>query len=354
VALVASAVAVDPAPAPFRPGLLSRGLAWVSTLPGHGWWAFPLLAVLLFSWSHVILWATGLRPFGTIDSALATAVFYGPFVLASLTYINRSAVRALAQFWPATGWPERDQTAWRYAFVNSPSGIGLLSLVVGIVASIGAFGPIAAVALGPTGDRTAYLAAYFPSALAGYGLVGVSAVHIGRQLRLVARIHREATHIDPFDRGPIYAFSNLTVRAGIAFVLLATYAMTVQGALQADNVVSLVVTSFTLVVGVICFVLPLWGIHERLGIEKDALLRDVEVRVSRLGEEMYRRIDAGQFDATKVVSDALAGVNALRDRISRLPTWPWPPNVLRGFMSALLIPVLVYIASRLIGGRVGV
>jgi len=41
-------------------------------------------------------------------------------------------------------------------------------------------------------------------------------------------------------------------------------------------------------------------------------------------------------------------------RIARLPTWPWPPNVLRGFLSALLLPVLVYVASRLIGGQVGV
>jgi hypothetical protein len=69
---------------------------------------------------------------------------------------------------------------------------------------------------------------------------------------------------------------------------------------------------------------------------------------------MNRRVDEGQFDGTKAISDSISGVATLRDRIHRLPTWPWPPNVLRGLLSALLLPVIVYIASRLIGGHVGV
>ena len=187
----------------------------------------------------------------------------------------------------------------------------------------------------------------------GYGLVVAATVHIARQLGLVARIHREAQAIDPFDRVPVYAFSSLTVRAGLAYVISGLYALTVQGSFQEGNLVALPVLAVTFGAGIACFVLPLWGIHERLGREKEALLRDVEARMGRLGEEMYRRIDAGQFDGTKVVSEALAGVGALRERISRLPTWPWPPNLMRGFISALLLPVVVYIVSRLIGGRIG-
>ncbi|HYM84005.1 MAG TPA: hypothetical protein VEY67_07635, partial [Candidatus Dormibacteraeota bacterium] len=105
--------------------------------------------------------------------------------------------------------------------------------------------------------------------------------------------------------------------------------------------------------GLACFVLPLWGIHERLGHEKELLLREVEGRLSRLGTEMYRRVDAGDFDSTKVVSEALAGVTGLRERIVRLPTWPWPPQLLRGFLTTLLLPVVVYLLSRVIGTRLG-
>jgi len=173
-------------------------------------------------------------------------------------------------------------------------------------------------------------------------------VHIGRQLLLVARIHREALAIDPFDRGPVYAFSRLTAQAGLVFLVVAYYSLTVNGSFQAGNIVSLASIGVAIVLGVACFVVPLWGIHGRLDLEKDLLLREVDSRITRLGAEMYARIDAGEFDATKAITDALAGTVTLRERIARLPTWPWPPQVLSGFLSALLLPVIVFLVTRVL------
>jgi hypothetical protein len=292
-------------------------------------------------------------PVGAFHPLLATSVAYAPYVLAALALINRASLRALAAFWPATGWPAADQAAWRYAFVNSPRGVTVPAIVFGVLAAIGAFFSAPGDVFGGGSDRAVMLAAYLPSAILGYSLVVVAIVHTARQLRLVARIHREATAIDPFDRVPLYAFSHLTVRVGLAYVISGLYALTVNGSFQEGNAIGIAVLVATFGFGIACFVLPLWGIHDRLGHEKEALLRQVEGRLSSLGEEMYRRIDGGQFDGTKVVSEALAGVQALRERIVRLPTWPWPPNVLRGFLSALLVPVVVYLVSRLIGGRIG-
>ena len=79
---------------------------------------------------------------------------------------------------------------------------------------------------------------------------------------------------------------------------------------------------------------------------KAILVRGVEDRVGRIGAEMFRRIDAGEFDGSNVMSDALAGVTTLRDRIQRLPTWPWPPQLLRGFVSSLVLPLVIRPLSR--------
>jgi hypothetical protein len=67
-----------------------------------------------------------------------------------------------------------------------------------------------------------------------------------------------------------------------------------------------------------------------------------------------RTIDAGEYDGTKVINEAIAAAGAVQDRIARPPTWPWPPQVFRGFLSALLLPAVVYLISRLIGGQIGV
>ncbi len=73
----------------------------------------------------------------------------------------------------------------------------------------------------------------------------------------------------------------------------------------------------------------------------------------RLGDEMYRRVDAGQFDATKVISEALAGLTDLRKRIADITTWPWRPQVLSGFLSALLLPVAIFLITRALASQLG-
>jgi hypothetical protein len=53
------------------------------------------------------------------------------------------------------------------------------------------------------------------------------------------------------------------------------------------------------------------------------------------------------------MSDALAGMTTLRDGIQRLPTWPWPPQLLRGFVSALILPLVIYVLTRLVSTSFG-
>lgn len=55
----------------------------------------------------------------------------------------------------------------------------------------------------------------------------------------------------------------------------------------------------------------------------------------------------------KDVTDALAGLEVVRGTIERLPTWPWPPALLRGFLSAIILPVVVYLLTRVAAGVVG-
>ena len=140
---------------------------------------------------------------------------------------------------------------------------------------------------------------------------------------------------------------------GLGYVLVGYYSLTVNGAFSAGNVLAGGALAASIVVGIATFVVPLWGIHERLVDEKAILARDIEDRVGRIGTEMYRRIDAGEFDGTKILSEALAGVTPLRERIQRLPTWPWPPQLLRGFVSALLLPLVIYVLTRLVSTSIG-
>ncbi len=339
--------------ASYQPSAASRFVGWVDALPLRGLWIYPGLALLLFAWGHAILWMSGRIPVGAIDPTVATGVVYGPYVLAVFAITNRVAVRSLHAFWPATGWPDSERPRWVYRFVTLPRGVDLLALAIGIPISIGAFLAAPAASLGTMETRLDLAAALLPSLVLGYCGFPLIVLHTVRQLRLVMRIHREATAIDPFEREPIYAFSRLTVITGLAYVAIGYYGLALNGAFQAGNLVSILTLIGSFAVGIVTFVAPLWGIHDRLVQEKERLLTNAERRLGKVGAEMDRRIDAGAFGTTKEIAETLEGATALRERVDRLPTWPWPPQVLRGFLSALLIPVIVFVATRVIGDQVG-
>jgi hypothetical protein len=331
-----------------RSGPLSRVLEWQLAVPVRAWLLVGGLLVFQVAWAHVVLWASGRLAVGSLDTAAIVLAVYGPFALAALAIGYRAGQGALVAFWPATGWPEAKRSHWAVRFTHGPAKYEWAALVVGVGGGLMALAASPGSVLGEPTGRVAVFIAYAPAFVLGYGLLAPALVITVRWLGLVARIHREASAIDPFDRPPLYAFSRLTVLTGLAYVAAAYYSFTVNGAFQAGNLPSLAFLATAMLFGVATFVAPLWGIHTRLVGVKDALLVDVERRVSRVAAEMYGRIDDGDFASTAALNDTLTGLITLRDRVRHLPTWPWPPQLFRGFVSALLLPIVVFVASRLI------
>ncbi len=333
----------------YRPGPMSRLITWLDGTPGRGLWMVILLAVVLLAWGNGFLWATGQLPVGTFDSGVAVLVAYGPYVLAAMLLARYVALRALDTFWPATGWPQTDRPAWAYQFMNTPAWIELVALALGFVVALAALiaAPTTVVVSASTVTVDYYLA-IAPIFVVGYTLTIVAVFIATRWLLLVMRIHREARAIDPFDRAPVYAFSRLTVVIGMVAVIAAYYTFTLNAAYQVGNVPSLALMAASVAGGLGAFVIPLWGIHVRIARERDALIRDVERRINRIATELYADIDAGSFEAATKYSALLTTLGNLRERVGHLPTWPWPPNLFRGFITALLLPILIFFLTKVI------
>ena len=72
------------------------------------------------------------------------------------------------------------------------------------------------------------------------------------------------------------------MRIGIAFVFVSYYGLVANAAFQAGNAIALGVIAGSILTGVACFLVPLWGIHGRLTTEKGALIRGVNQRAQAL------------------------------------------------------------------------
>jgi hypothetical protein len=335
------------------PGPVGRTVEWLLARP----WRGALVVVGLFIgqavWAYAWLWSGDRVAAGTFDWTALVLAVYAPTALGGAAIGLHIARRGLAAFWPATGWPDTERADWARRFMATPARYEWAALLIGGVGGVLALAAAPASVLGPATGRLLVYVAYAPPFLLGYSLSLVGLVITVRWLRLIAQIHREARAIDPFDRAPLYAFSRVTAIIGLTYAAVAYYSFTVNGAFQAGNLPSLAFLGASTVFGVVAFVAPLWGIHNRLVREKDRLLLDVERRVTRLAAELYARIDAGDFAATAPLNATMSGLTTLRERVSRLPTWPWAPQLLRGFVSALLLPLVVFLLTRVASNLLG-
>ena len=228
-----------------------------------------------------------------------------------------------------------------------------VALVIGILVAVGSIFSAPLAGLEPFGaTRQNALIVLGPPAVFGYGMLAAFVLIGIRQLRLVQQLHREATEIDPFDTAPIYAFSRLTALIGLVFIFGDYYSLLVNGTFQEGNAFGLGVIVVSVGLAIACFALPLWGIHGRLVEAKAALVRGASIRAQALHEALYLKVDGADLSGVKDLSDALGGVKTASERIERLPTWPWPPQVLRGFISAILLPVVVFLITRVVGTQI--
>jgi hypothetical protein len=343
----------DTASLPYPPSALNRFFAAVERLPGRGWWVYPLSFLVLAAWNQIAHWLTGSTRVGTLTLDGVSVMVFGPYAFGVSHFIVASvAPHALDAFRPASGMSDVEYAVRRYNLLTMPAGVLWVPIAIGAVIALGSIGSASAAGLAQYGGTaSAALLILGPGSVYGYAGAVLMVVQGVRQLRIVHRLHQAATAIDPFDVGPIYAFSRLTSFIGAAIVVASSYALLTNGDFQAGNVFVLGTIVGTILAGVACFIVPLWGIHGRLTVAKAALVRAASIRAQALQERLYRKVDAADLTGVKDIGDALAAVRATSERIEKLPTWPWPPQVMRGFLSAILLPVVVYVITRYLAGQ---
>jgi hypothetical protein len=166
---------------------------------------------------------------------------------------------------------------------------------------------------------------------------------------MVDLLHGLADHVNLFRVKPFYAFSGLAARTGVSFLALAYFIMAIRpDIVQATPALQLLVVSM-LPTAVACFVLPLYGMHLRLVAEKDRLLAEANGRFEMLLARLHARVDQDILTDAEKISHQISSVAAEREAIARLSTWPWEAATMTGFLTTLVLPVLIWLVQRVLG-----
>jgi hypothetical protein len=337
---------------PYAPSWIDRLTDWVRARPLPPWLTYLLLGVALALIEMAIKWSDGTYPVGTIDYYHLAVAATGPTILTLLHYLDDWAADALAAFRPAMRVDEAEYRLLRYELTTLPRWFALA-----VTALFGIFvtGGIALLSSPAQSAElrilTSPLAAVVDMALFVFiwALVGTIAYHTVHQLRMASRIHRDYAQINLFQPSPLYAFSRLTSRTalGLAFVGYGWYL--IQSGFQSLSGLYNVVTAFpALVLAVATFVLPLLGIHRMLQAEKDKLVSEAARRMEMVIAELHRSTDQGDFEKMAGLNSAMDGLVKEQSVLEKIPTWPWQTETLRGFVTALLLPLVLWFITKLL------
>jgi hypothetical protein len=343
----APAVPSDPIPASsWMHGLVVR----VEGLPAPTWavllGVFALSALLM----HLLPWTKGSVPFGEFDPASAVWGALLPVLLWISADLERVAARAFDAFRPALTLPPDAAERLRTDLIVVPARPALVVTAIALLANVGSFAT----------DPVTYTINVPPLVVAFVFLYQALIISLMfeilyrliRQSRLIRRTLDEDVAIDVFRPHALHAFATLAARPGILLCIMVAASVPVTPPPDSVGAFLVGVAPFIFVppmVAVAAFVLPLAGAHERLAGQKAMLQDAAELRLQATLANLNRDVDAGEVGRADGLNKTIASLVAQREILARLPTWPWSAGTVRGLGSAILLPLMIFLAQQALG-----
>lgn len=335
---------------PYSPSWIDRTLDWIDSLPIAGLPFFLILYLLLGLSMHSALWLEGLLPFGEVDSTMLFDMIWIPYGLGYLYLLKRAARGSIEQYHHVLEISDADFDSIAYRFITMPAlpvlGLSALGLIGGITVGIGTEFSYQAAA-GSTSSHVVW------SVLSGGGYTFFPIVFYAalRHLRQISELYGRVERISLFNLQSLYGLSRVTMIVGAFMVINVNMNYVWETFLgtrtqSLDQMIGLSVA--ILVAALVVVVTPLWGIHRKIGNEKRKMLMEIAQQIEALHLALQDNLKAREYQNIQSIDRGLNTLFTMRNNIQAIPAWPWNPSTFRNFASAIMLPLLIWLAQRLL------
>ena len=334
---------------PYAPSWIYAVDAALRRLPVPFWLTIGIVGLLVGTQSQLQAWENGSVPGGQLNVPSIYWTLLTIALLAAIGFFRRSAETAFDSFRPALTVDSEAADRLRYELSVIPAAGSWILLAATVALTAASFLTVPADA-GIVGVSALNVAVAFLIQVALVATMFILGYQLVRQMRIVSRALASAT-VDPFLAGPLNALSRLTARTGITLVIIvASSALFVPptGDLSAFILNYAPFTILPSIVAVIAFVVPLSGTHARLDAEKDRLVTEADLRLKGLLAEVNRDVDERDLVRADGLNKSLSSMLQQREVLAKLPTWPWSTTTLRAFVSAMLLPIVLFLIQRVL------
>ncbi|MBM4409144.1 MAG: hypothetical protein FJ038_11260 [Chloroflexi bacterium] len=330
---------------------VDRLIRWIEALPGPAWVTYAVAFAAVLLGTHLPAWADGFLPLGAVDAYLASLAIYVVGPIGAIHVLDRAAARAWATFSRATRLSSEESARAGRELTEMPAwptaAWSMAGVALALVYTVGQYGA----PLDLEGEPLTFLATLAIS-LVSFGEALALVYHTVRQLRFIARIDGYVETVDLLDLQPLHAFAGFTAATGSGLLAFAYLSAATDPATFTNP--ALFAGTLALVgLAVACFVVPLLGMHGRIVAEKSRRMAAANARLTRALADLDRRADTSDLTDADAFTKHLAGLITQRDLLARVSTWPWQPDTVRWFGTALVLPVGLWLVFRLLERALG-
>lgn len=333
--------------APYPPSWFDRLSARIDRLPGT-YWLYYIGFSLVITIISISISDPGAQVEGPFTPSIRIyAGYLIAFILGFAHFLDSQAARAFDILRPSL---DLDQTAFeqaRYRLTTLPArpAFWVSAITVTLAYCMILFFPDV---IGVSVDlRVLSQLSFLAEGFLVWWLLAFAAYHTLHQLLQVRTVYANHLQVNLYNPRLLYSLSNLTVISSIGVILPITIAIPI----VSDYIlkpIGLTVVIFSFVLAVITFAWPLWGVHRVMVEEKSRLESECSARYESLLGDWHARIDARELEGSGDLKSAIQGLVAEKEEIGRIPTWPWPSGVLRGWIASLFLPLAVWMLQWLI------
>ena len=113
--------------------------------------------------------------------------------------------------------------------------------------------------------------------------------------------------------------------------------------------IDLIPISIVILISIAYFILPLLGMRRRLSEEKTRLITESDRRFEVAALKLHQRVDADNLEKMDDLNKTLASLILEKDTLKKISTWPWEADTMRGFLSSVGLPLLLWFITTMLG-----
>jgi hypothetical protein len=327
------------------PSWMNRFTSWVNRLPLPAWLFYTILLIVWELISYLLAWEAGDLQWGEVDFLTFFYNSHGVAMLVFHHYLEGEIGDALHESKPLLNISSGDFLKLVYEFTIMPARLFLVLSTTGL--GIGTF-----FIANELGFPRLSLPLLFQIAIAGIqvALLFGFAYRLLRLLSMISKLYASPITINLFDLAPVYELSALGAKAALFLLIWLYLSLAISPGALMDPLYStyLVGTVLFTMLALAAFFLSLRGINRRLVKEKRHLISDVSRRLESVLDQIKHTVESGDLRKIGDLETALRAVRSEKDLVDKIPTWPWRPATLRVFLSAVFLPIFLWLIQQVL------